>query len=207
MTGVQTCALPILSFVNGSLETINSKLNKPTFGIGVGFEYKINPIFKPELGLIYLVGNVSDRLITIPEKLISENTSVKIYAINASFCPKICFDTDEENFYLQLIPIYNYTIVNAQSTFTITDTKTNKITSTEVSIFQENRHSFGIGIGLVLFTGYEYMPKIAGNLNYANIELGSALRNLKNYTSDLRTNQTLSLELKFYFAFTKRKNI
>jgi hypothetical protein len=192
----------------GGLELIkNTSFDRSGFAkIDIGFEYKLGNLVIPELEFGYFLGALQNQTF--------ENDSGKeigfvvrtVNAYNLNLISKINFGDEDEMVHFQILPLYNITCITAQGALFNLDKNKNQFIKTETDNVKQTEHSFGIGIGVLFDINNDTFQSIALNLNYNNIELGDALSQLK-FTNNpiIQTNQNLSIGIKYYFGFKKKK--
>jgi hypothetical protein len=176
--------------------------------VGAGIEFKLATKLKPEVEISYYFGGLNYRT---EENLTGQVISIlerSVIAQNISFSPKITFeDSDSElnEGFFQIIPIYNITRVEAKGLFYEENKGFSAFKLTDSDKVIEIRHSFGIAIGLYFNFSEKNSQSLALNLVYQNIDIGNAITNLKFGKGIYHTQQSFGFELKYYFSFVKKK--
>lgn len=176
--------------------------------VGAGIEFIVFYKLKPEVEISYYFAGLNAR--TEENELGKEISRLErsVIAQNISFSPKITFedfDSELNEGFFQIFPIYNITRVQAKGFYYIENKGFAALKLSDSEKFTEIGHSFGIGIGLYFNFSEKNSQSFGLNLVFQNIDLGNAVNNLKFTKGTYNTQQTIGLELKYYFSFVKKK--
>jgi hypothetical protein len=185
----------------------NTQFEKSGYAsIDVGLEFKAYKILKPEIKATYFLVALQDKTTTDANGVETDFLTRTVTASNISLSPKICFGDEDETVHLQIIPMFNLTKVIAQGSFFVLDNDKTQFIKKDSDKYSEIRHSFGLGMGVLLDLSDDTFQSIALNLYFNNIEFGNAISNLKFKKGNLQSYQTLGIGIKYYFGFVKKKN-
>jgi hypothetical protein len=178
-----------------------------TVNVGVGLEYRPIRNFNPEIEFSYYFAGIADKVIE-NEMAETKKITSNMNAFNITFSPKIGFEESEPSFqrgFVQLFPILNLTKITTNSRLQEQIKGFSGFKEINRESVTQLKHSFGIGIG-VYVDFYEKSQSLAINLKYQNIDFGSSLKSIKLLEDEkIDFYKTVSLEIKYYFAFYKKK--
>lgn len=178
--------------------------NEGFAAVNSGIEYHFSQHFCPEIAVDYFFGVLKDKVETNNLNQETNRLEQNFSAVNLSFCPKIMFDDPTDNLRFQIIPKCNFYKTYAKGTFFLLDNNSLKY-NTDSDKSEAFSTSFGIAIGLVLAITDDHSQAIALNLTYNNIDFGNAINGLKFDNHNLHSNQSLGIEVLYYFSFKKIK--
>lgn len=192
--------------IGGNLDT--SFKSSSFASLSAGVAYDVTNLIKPEIKAEYLIGVLPDTGFEYDANYMhTKFIERKIAAANYSVSPRINFGKKVATVHLELIPTYNYTVVFASVKEFRYDTTKNYYIKTDEDNVRQVERSVGLGAAIVLDINDTTFQAIAIELNYNNIELGSAFGRLRINTSSFKTNQSLGLRVKYYFGITKKIKI
>ncbi len=172
--------------------------------IGVGIEVNAFRFLKPEVEFKVIYAPIP--IITNYDNLGFETEQIfyNLWAYNISIAPKFHFREEDEDWFVNLYPIYNVTKINASYEYFVINPKTGISTQNSSDKVKESRHSAGFGVSF----GFDFQanPKnsLSFNLNFNNIELGNALKKLPRYNGDFSSKNAISFGIAYYFGFKKK---
>lgn len=177
--------------------------NSGFYSINGGLELKLIDNLKPEVEFNYFFGAAQDRTKEDENGFETERLVRTMSAANISLSPKIIIGDKENNIRFQILPKYNFTKVFAKGTlFTYDNAKAEHI-NTDSDKTSEIRHSIGVGVGFIFDFSDKKTQSLAFNLYYNNIDIASALNNLKFGNANYNTQQSLGLGIIYYFGLYK----
>jgi hypothetical protein len=181
--------------------------NNGFFNIRSGLELNSLKYIKPEIEINYFLGGF-DEFNNINNQGEIIDVFIKSFTIlNLGFSPKIIIGKDEDEFYyFQINPKYNYSIINAKGDYLLINQNDISKSIRTIETLKQNKHSIGIGAGIVFdFSKDKKSDSIAISLMYQNIDAGSLISKLKYNNEAINTKDVFSLTIDYYFNMTKNK--
>jgi hypothetical protein len=186
--------------VGASLES--AFLNRKFYHGGLGLEYSFKPYLKPEAEITFYLGELPESSEVNAQFIETSLYYRSVYALNLSIRPKFTLeanDNESGDGYFQIIPIYNFTRVEAKGEYYSLVPNQNDLTKTNVEHFVEYRHSVGIGLGYYINLSEIRADALALNLYMEGIDLGNALSSLHYSKSEIHTNTVIGAGIIYYF--------
>jgi opacity protein-like surface antigen len=175
--------------------------------VGSGLEVKIHRLFKPEVGISYFVGELSEDINRDTEGHAIDLLEKKVSALNFNLTPKICLCSNESSsgdIFFQLLPRYNISKIEAVGNYTIINQSNPSNSVTKKEIITEWQQSFGIGIGVDIILSDKNYDSLAVNLYYNGVNLGKALNDLSHNNARYNS-KTLGFGISYYLGFKKKE--
>ncbi|WP_289661382.1 hypothetical protein [Flavobacterium panacagri] len=173
--------------------------SSPAVSLSTGVEYRLFGFFLPEIEANYMFGKFKNRqdsnsIVSVSDKTFS--------TVNFSFTPKIALGNYNDNAYIQILPKYMYSIVNAKETISSTSQFGAGTTERNTSISQ---HNLGIGVGVVINFDTWYSNALAINLCYNTIRVSNSFNKLNPGTESTDNVGVYGIEFKYYFGVKRLK--
>lgn len=174
--------------------------SSPALSFSVGSEYKAASFLLPEVEVNYMFGNLKDK--TDSNGAENTNTSEKSFStINFSFCPKIVLGDYNDGNYIQILPKYIFSLIDARENIvsnSMISTQTEKSLST-------SQHAIGLGIGYVINFDTWYSNSLAINVCYNTIRVSKPFDQLNPGTEPTDNVGVYGIEFKYYFGVKRLK--
>ena len=175
--------------------------NSSYFSANLGLEYNITNYLKPEVRVEYFLGSLPEIETFNQEFVKTEIFSRSISAVTVGISPKINHSRKEETIQFQIIPMYNFTTIFTDATILTLDSQPDIFRKSKGESIRETQHSVGIGVGVLLKIDSATYQAIAFELNYNNIDLGTAFTKIDFNRDSFHTNQSFGIRVKYYFGF------
>ena len=175
--------------------------NSSYFSANLGLEYNITNYLKPEVRVEYFLGSLPEIETFNQEFVKTEIFSRSISAVTVGISPKINLSRKEETIQFQIIPMYNFTTIFTDATILTLDSQPDIFRKSKGESIRETQHSVGIGVGVLLKIDSATYQAIAFELNYNNIDLGTAFTKIDFNRDSFHTNQSFGIRVKYYFGF------
>ncbi|MBW1655122.1 hypothetical protein [Flavobacterium quisquiliarum] len=173
--------------------------SSPAVSLSAGAEYRPFGFFMPEIEANYMFGKFKSR----EDSNSIANVSDKTFStVNFSFSPKIALGDYNDNAYIQILPKYIYSIVNAKETINSTSQLGSGATERSTSVSQ---HNFGLGVGIVINFDTWYSNTLAINLCYNTIRVSNSFNKLNPGTEPVDNVGVYGIEFKYYFGVKRLK--
>lgn len=176
------------------------------FNIKSGIELNLKKYIKPEIEVNYFIGDLGEFTNITDQGIVADAYKKTFTAVNFGFSPKIIIGKHEDAFYyFQITPKYNYTSIKATGDYYLINQNDIKKSINEIEILKANKHSIGIGAGIVFdFKKGNKSNAIAVNLMYQNIDAGSLITQLKHNKAFVNTKDVFSLQIDYYLNISEK---
>ncbi|KAF2515734.1 hypothetical protein [Flavobacterium foetidum] len=172
--------------------------SSPAMSFSAGAEYKLFDFLLPEVEANYMFGKFKNNVYSNT----ADNPDKTFSTVNFSFTPKIALGEQSESAYLQIMPKYTFSLVNATEKINTTGQLGSRTTERSTSMSQ---HNFGIGIGIVLNFNTWYSNAMAFNLCYNSIRVSQAFDKLNPSSEPTDNLGVYGIEIKYYFGVKRLK--
>jgi len=206
------CAFFSFTFILFFSSQLNSQEIKPFFGLSMnlnsayqtsgfyniiaGLDIKATDFLRPEIKIGYVLGNTDSQINSNSsiENVFERNTT----AIYIGIAPKIILKGQNDNYYFQLLPQYNFGKLTAVGKYYEIDENSNVLFSKNEKI-SKFKNFLGFGVGIHVFLSENHKDGFDLNLYYQRIDFEEVVSRLEYNKQSIITKNSIGFGVNYYF--------
>lgn len=161
-----------------------------------GFDLKATNYLRPEFKIGCAIGNIESKINSSSgaEKVFERNTT----AIYLGIVPKIIIKSNNENYYYQILPQYNFGKLEAAGKYLEIDANSNVVFSKKETI-SKYKNFVGFGFGVHVFLSDKHKDAFDFNLYFQRIDFGELISKLEYSKQSITTKNSIGFGVNYFF--------